>query len=526
MRILCVGLDGADYDLVSELLRRGRLPTIGRLARDGAFGPLRSTIPAFTPTAWSSFLTGRNPGNHGIFGFRSESPRSGGRLESAATRGGSPLWRMLGPAGIRSAYVTVPFTYPAEAIDGVVVTGFGGPNRPEITPLDASATIFRAHPELAAAPNPAGWDRDYALLAERLIAHVDQIADVCFLVLELEPDLGLLCVDFMSSDVAGHLMWHRLDTAHPAHAAAGPGHELVEVYEAVDRACGALIEHAEWLYGEDPTVVVLSDHGMKPTHWLFRANRWLEEAGYLRYRPPRRGGSASVAPDVDEAALLIGRPPNGLPELTRTEGRFAEIDVTSTHAACLGYGGQIHLGKTRGAKARRFIGRLAEELAAIAHPETGEPAFDVRARDELFHGAFIEKAPDLVLLPRDERVHVDLSRRRWGNAFERNDGESAGATLFSGQHALTGILAAAGPRIRPGAVPPDSEITQLPATLLSLHGLRSELDAGAIEAIVEPAVATTRAVAPTARRQSAEHAGYSAEEEAEIVRRLRDLGYE
>lgn len=526
MRVLCLGLDGADYDLVSELLRRDRLPTLARLVRDGAFGPLRSTIPAFTPTAWSSFLTGRNPGNHGIFGFRSESRRSGRRLDSAATRGGAPLWRMLGPTGVRSAYVTVPFTHPAEPIDGVMVTGFGGPNRPEITPLGASAAIFRAHPDLAAAPNPAGWDHDYALLAERLIAHVDQIADVCSLVLELEPDLGLLCVDFMSSDVAGHLTWHRLDPAHPAHAAAGPGDELVRVYEAVDRACGALIEHAEWLHGEEPTVVVLSDHGMKPTHWLFRANRWLEEAGYLRYRPPRRDASTRIEPDLDEATLLTGRRPGEGAEGARAGAPPAEIDVPSTHAACLGYGGQIHLGKTRAARGRRFVGRLADELAQIAHPETGEPAFDVRPRDELFHGAFIDKAPDLVLLPRDERVHVDLSQRRWGSAFDRNDGVGAGAALFSGQHALTGILAAAGPGIRAGAVPPGSEITQLPATLLALHGLRSELDAHPIEAILEPELAPEREVTPATNRLPVEEPAYSAEEEAEIVRRLRDLGYE
>lgn len=68
--------------------------------------------------------------------------------------------------------------------------------------------------------------------------------------MELEPDLGLLCVDFMSSDIAGHLTWHRLDPTHPAHDEQGD--ELIRVYEAVDRACGELIEQAAWLYGEEP----------------------------------------------------------------------------------------------------------------------------------------------------------------------------------------------------------------------------------------------------------------------------------
>jgi predicted AlkP superfamily phosphohydrolase/phosphomutase len=138
VRLLVLGLDGADYVLVRRLLAEGRLPTIGRLARDGSFGPLRSTIPAVTPTAWSSFLTGLNPAGHGIFNFSTNPNRSQQRVESAASRAGVPVWRRLGQAGIRSAFVSIPFTYPAEPIDGIVVTGYGGPDRPQILPPAAA----------------------------------------------------------------------------------------------------------------------------------------------------------------------------------------------------------------------------------------------------------------------------------------------------------------------------------------------------------------------------------------------------
>src|SRR5918996_411005 len=238
MRVLCFGMDGADFDLVRDLLAHGKLPTLSRLSREGAFGPLRSTVPPLTPVAWSSFLTGLNPGSHGIFGFSANPHRAATRLESAANRAGVPLWRFLGRAGIRSAFITVPFTYPPEPMAGVLVTGWGGPQRPEILPAIARDRIFAAHPDLVTAQSPTGSWKELDAFTRKLIDHVDEIADVCLLAMELEPELGLLCVDFMSSDIAGHLTWHRLDPTHPAHDE--PGDELVRVYEAVDRACGEL----------------------------------------------------------------------------------------------------------------------------------------------------------------------------------------------------------------------------------------------------------------------------------------------
>ena len=87
---------------------------------------------------------------------------------------------------------------------------------------------------------------------------------------------------------------------------------------------------------------------------------------------------------------------------------FADIDFGSTRAYCFATGGQIYLGEASGAREDpRYADRLAEELAAIPHPETGDPAFDVLRKEELYHGPYLDKAPELVLLPRDERIHVD-----------------------------------------------------------------------------------------------------------------------
>ena len=541
MKALVLGFDGADYELVSDLLSKGKLPTIARLSSEGAFGPLRSTVPAMTPTAWSSFLTGLNPGGHGIFNFTTNPNRAQSRVENAASRTGIPFWRPLGAAGVRSAFVTVPFTYPPEPIEGILVTGYGGPEQPAILPESARQRIQSARPDLVTAYHPMAerWWEDFPRYTQRLIDHVEQIADVCRLSYELEPGLDLLCVDFMSSDHIGHLGWHRLDPEHPAHDPDDPGDEIVRVYEAIDAACAHLIEVAGAASDEEPTAIVLSDHGMRPIHWTFHVNRWLEEAGHLRYRRRSlqrlKGTRLDYVSKVDQRLARTrrgyGRRFDHLPFLPQPgeDRAFGEIDFGSTRAYGYGAGGQVFLGEASGARSdRAFAEALAQELAEIRHPATGEPAFAVRRKEELYSGPHMDKAPELVVLPHDERIYVDASRRRWTTPFDRHEKLDPSISYgFSGHHGLTGILAAAGPGIQPAAVPEGAEITQMAATILRLFGLEQDgLDGAPLDDVLGELETVGRAERQAAAASAKEGAVYSEEEERVILERLRDLGYE
>src|SRR4029450_10640109 len=169
---------------------------------------------------------------------------------------------------------------------------------------------------------------------------------------------------------------------------------------------------------------------------------------------------------------------------------FVEIDFSPSLAYCFGYGGQIYLGEVVGAEGDRALaGEGAEALADVSHPESGAPAFAVLRKEELYHGFYIDKAPELVLLPHDERIHADSSRQGWTEAFQRHDRLfEKGTAHFSGQHAVTGILAAAGPGIANADLPRGCEITQIPGTILALHGIASALDASVIEPMLENAL--------------------------------------
>ena len=129
-RILMIALDGATLDLLEPWMNEGKLPLLARLFREGTGGILTSTVPWATPTAFASFATGTNPGKHGVYDFgvlkgqdyTSFTPTNGGTIH------GRSLWRLLSDAGLRSLVVNMPMTYPAERIEGAIVSGIPYPS--------------------------------------------------------------------------------------------------------------------------------------------------------------------------------------------------------------------------------------------------------------------------------------------------------------------------------------------------------------------------------------------------------------
>jgi hypothetical protein len=227
-----------------------------------------------------------------------------------------------------------------------------------------------------------------------------------------------------------------------------------------------------------------------------------------------------------------GRALDRVPFLPRPgeDRKLADIDFGSTRAYGFASQGQLYVGELTGARNDpAYIDRLAAEIAEIPHPETGEPAFQVLRKEELFTGPFLDKAPELMLIPYDERINVDPSRRRWSEVFERHERLDPEVSYgYSGHHGVTGILAASGPGIQPADVPDGAEIVQLPATILRLLGLSAEgLDGEPLTAILdedaEPAAAV---VASGTTPGASEEPVYSEEEERQMIERLRDLGYE
>ncbi|MHA1568237.1 MAG: alkaline phosphatase family protein [Alphaproteobacteria bacterium] len=152
-RLVILGLDGMDPGLAEKWMNEGHLPTFKKLAEEGTFNRLRTTYPSFSPVAWSSFMTGSNPGRHNIYDFLSRDTRTYLPTLSSAyigdarktlklgkyripltkpeirlLRKSKPFWVVLGEHGIFSTVIRVPITFPPEKFNGVTLSGMCVPD--------------------------------------------------------------------------------------------------------------------------------------------------------------------------------------------------------------------------------------------------------------------------------------------------------------------------------------------------------------------------------------------------------------
>ena len=127
-KYIIIGIDGGTFDVINQLIEKGELPNISALMQDGVYGNLQSVFPPITPTAWASFLTGVNPGKHGVFDFLTENDAGKTTISNYGTIRSETLFSILGRNGFRIGSIAVPMTYPPPDVNGYVVSGFPVPN--------------------------------------------------------------------------------------------------------------------------------------------------------------------------------------------------------------------------------------------------------------------------------------------------------------------------------------------------------------------------------------------------------------
>lgn len=428
--------------------------------------PLHTVMPPLTPPGWTSLITGKRPGRHGVFDFfQKDKPETEFfKLSDSTDIQTDTIWSLASSAGKRVISLNFPMMFPAPPVNGYIVPGGWMPWKqlrlgchprglfdrlkelPSFEPRELSLDM-----ELEAKAVDGCPDEEYADWVALHIRREQRWFEILSHLLETESP-ELVGVVFDGVDKLQHLCWRFLD---PACRSAEPTEweqqmtELCESYfRSLDDIIGKLVERA----GRDATVIFSSDHGFGPTDEVFYINTWLEQHGYLTW-----------AADVDTTdATRIG-----FDEMTRhihtldwskTEAYAATPSSQGVHVVAREPGSDQRLSQER---RDDIVRRLAADLKAAVHPVTGLPvASSVVTRAEAFSGPFEGNAPDVSIMPADG---LSISILRSEDAFRSRP-------QVRGNHRFEGIFIAAGPDIAAGTSVENVSIVDIAP--LVLHALQ------------------------------------------------------
>jgi predicted AlkP superfamily phosphohydrolase/phosphomutase len=280
-RVMVIGLDCAAPAMVFGRYRDD-MPVLSSLMARGTWGPLRSTVPPITVPAWACMVTGLDPGQLGLYGFRARRRAEYAmRLVSSRDLVSPRVWDLVGEAGKRVAVLYVPPSYPPPGVRGELVSCF-------LTPGTDSPHTFppSLQEELRERFGPPLIDiEDFRNTPKRDLLHqLRAMAEQHFSTAEYiwqtrEPDF-LMMVE-IGIDRLHHAFWQYLDPSHPDYTPQNPFRRPCRDYFSfVDEKIGRLCAAA----GSDTAVLVVSDHGARTMRGGICINEWLIEQGYLVLR--------------------------------------------------------------------------------------------------------------------------------------------------------------------------------------------------------------------------------------------------
>jgi predicted AlkP superfamily phosphohydrolase/phosphomutase len=554
-KVLFIGLDGATFDVLDPLIDQGLMPRLKQFIDQGVRGPLETTIPPITPTAWVSWMTGKNPGKHGVFEFLLRRKGSGALPDTPVnshSRDGLPFWDLLGQMGKQAIVTNVPCTYPPSMVNGVMISDF-------LTPRGRRDFTY---PEKLI-EEVEGRFGPYELYITEVYTpgNVDKILDQLFTELEYKTNVNrylmeqygwdVFATHYWGTDRFQHELWHLLDETHPffdrkehdAHI-----NRIHEYWHAVDSTLGELFDEV----GNDATVYLGSDHGFGPIEKFLCFNVWLIDEGLLVLKRDamtlfkRAVFRLGLTPDLAYRSAMK----MGLAHLRLSVGvtnrsklmklanllmlSLEDVDWSRTVAFSKGNYGQIFInvrGRDEhgivepGAAYETEVRQVIDKLRALVDPATRQPLIgSIWRREDLYTGPHIDEAPDIQFLPADMTNKplgtLDLTSNKFITPVYGN----------SGDHRMHGILLGRGPELRTGMLVEGARIIDFAPTILHSFGVEvpSDMDGRVLEEIfteqymAENPVRTSQA----AEYVAPESTGAMTDEESEEIRqRLRGLGY-
>jgi predicted AlkP superfamily phosphohydrolase/phosphomutase len=499
-RVLLIGWDGATYDMIDPLIAAGKLPNLKRLMDEGLSLELESTMIPISAEAWTAAVTGKGPPKTGIFSFFTRVRDSYAiRLISSRDRRTPTVWNFLNHRGLKTHVVGVPITYPPEPIDGVMIAGM-------LSPLDAEY----AHPpgladalrNLGFVPDIDVWRNKQEQEPEEMVAEQHALKVRLTTSLLKDSDWDFAMIVFKCLDV----LCHRLYTG----AADGP---VPEHYERLDDALGQL-RHAA---GPNTDVLLMSDHGFGVYPHMLSITACLVEAGLATLSPVP--GRQTVPEDEPQAKLI---PVVHLAEIGRLDMSKTLVFCDSTEGNYAGLRlnlqGREPAGIVAPEQREAVTDEIISKLSALRETTDGPPVFTrVMRTSDVYRGPHADDVPD-ILLEADRKFackpwhRVPLARK---------------TPRPTADHALIGVLAAAGPSFNSRPERGHASILDVTPTVLQLFSLPvpNQMDGRVLTEILSGDVRVVRVDEQELDLATEGEHAYETDEARQVIQRLKSLGY-
>jgi predicted AlkP superfamily phosphohydrolase/phosphomutase len=365
-KVVVIGPDGTPLSLITGLIAKGELPNFARIFEEGSVRPMTSAIPAVSSVAWSSFMTGKNPGKHGIYGFLDRVPSSYDTyIPNSKAMRSETLWEVLSRHGKRVVVMNVPVTYPPRQVNGILVAGFLSPRLEKATyPAWVGEQLKGMGYRLDVDPWQAREDKDKFL--EDLYYTLDKREEAMFHLMETE-DWDFFMQQIMETDRLHHFLWEHMEQGDEKYAPA-----FLKLYHKIDDLLGRLYDRLT----EDTTLLIMSDHGFCNMRKEVYINRWLQDNGWLGFTKNPPESLKDIHPESKAYSMDPGR------IFVNLRGRepLGSVDPGGEYEA--------------------LRSELTEALGQLREPESGEPMIErVYKREEIYSGDCYPQAPDLVAMP-------------------------------------------------------------------------------------------------------------------------------
>lgn len=528
-RTLLIALDGATFNILNPLMQDGVMPFLKSFLDNGTQGELLSTPNPLTPPAFTSMMTGRGPGHHGVYDFiRCEEQDNAlfFTLINARDVHSETIWSIASRNDKSITCLNFIAMYPPRPVKGHIVPGF-------VTSRNLKLNVYP--PELydklkvlsGFNVKDVSWDLDqgrkplqglaeegYEEWIEYNIRKERQWFDITRHLMLSDPT-DLTAVVFDGVDKLQHLVWRFLD---PLHFPENPSDwelRIREICRDYFRRLDGFLSELVKIAGPDSRVFMVSDHGFGPTHEIFYANAWLSQNGYLAWK--------EGTPE-DQSDSLTAEHLRKHYEMIDWERTTAYVRTSSSNGIYIRTSSGPGKPGVPTSEYQAFRARLITQLGEIRDAAGERIVKKIMTREETFPGPYMSQAPDLTLVLRDGGFVSIL------NAASPVKARSE----VNGTHRHEGILFASGKGIKKGFHSAQRSILDVAPTMLYSIGLPvpEDMEGSVVTELFEPEALREAPVqvgfatlAPNQIRDQGRQSAMTASEQAEVMERLKTLGY-